>query len=137
MKLAYKNERSHSTRAGLLEEAKAFEAASDLKTAESLYEKVIKADPHHELAYNRLMIIYRKQKEPEKELAIINKAITAFEDGQRSSIKTVRNKKVSGLSSAFLKATGLTDNKGKLLYLPEPLAKWSRRKALLEKKLKK
>ena len=137
MKLAHKNERSHITKAGLLEEAKRFEAASDLKKAESLYGKVIKADPHHELAYNRLMIIYRKQKEPEKELTVIKKAITAFEDKQASSMKTVRSKKVSGLSSAFLKATGLTDNKGKLLYLPEPLAKWNRRKAVLEKKLKK
>jgi hypothetical protein len=44
---------------------------------------------------------------------------------------------VSTLSSAFLKAAGLSDKKGKLLFLPEPLAKWSRRKLLLEKKLKK
>jgi hypothetical protein len=33
--------------------------------------------------------------------------------------------------------TGLADRKGKAFYLPEPLAKWQRRKDLLEKKMKK
>jgi hypothetical protein len=70
-------------------------------------------------------------------LAIIKKAINAFEDMYASSVKTPKNKKVSHLSNAFLKMTGLADKKGKLLYLPEPLTKWNRRKAIIEKRLKK
>jgi hypothetical protein len=108
-----------------------------LKKAEIFYEKVIKADPHNEIAYNRLMIIYRKQKELDKELQIIKRAIRSFEDMYASSVKIPGNKKVSHLSNAFLKMSGLSDKKGKLLYRPGPLAKWDRRKTLLEKKLKK
>lgn len=135
--MAHKNIGSYLTKKELLEEAKESEEAGDLKKAEAFYEKLVKTDSHNELAYNRLMIIYRKQKEPGKELAIIKKAISAFEDMYASSVKTPTNKKVSHLSNAFLKMTGLADKKGKLLYLPEPLARWNRRKVLLEKKLKK
>ena len=138
MKLVHNNTTgSHLTKGEMLEEAKALEAAGELKKAGSFYERIIKTDPHNETAYSRLMIIYRKQKEPDKELAIVKKAINAFEDMYASSMKTVRSKKVSNLSTAFLKATGLADKGGKLLHQPEPLAKWTRRKAIIEKKLKK
>jgi tetratricopeptide (TPR) repeat protein len=137
MKVANKNLPSHLTKNELLEEAKEAEGAEDWKKAESLYEKITKTDPHNESAYNRLMIIYRKQKEPGKELAIIKKAINAFENMYAASVKTRKSKKVSHLSNAFLKLTGLADKNGKLLYLPAPLDKWERRKILLEKKLKK
>lgn len=137
MKVANKNIPSHLTKNELLEEAKEAEVAEDWEKAESFYEKVIKTDPHNETVYNRLMIIYRKQKEPGKELAVIKKAIMAFEDMYAASVKTPKSKKVSHLSNAFLKITGLADKKGRLLYLPAPLDKWNRRKMLLEKKLKK
>lgn len=135
MKLAHKN-LAHLTKAELLTEAKQAEADNDLEKAEAFYQKLIKADPHNEVPYNRLMIIYRKQKETEKELQIIKKAIGAFEDMYASSVKTPKSKKVSSLSNAFLKMTGLADKKGKLLHLPEPLAKWNRRKTILDKKMK-
>ena len=137
MKAVHNNISSHLTKKELLEEANRSEAAGDLKKAESFYRKLIKADPHNELAYNRLMIIYRKQKELNEELATIKDAIRAFEDMYAAATKIPESKKVSTLSKAFLKATGLANNKGKLLYLPAPLAKWNRRKTLLEKKLKK
>ena len=136
MKVAAKN-LSHLTKAELLDDAKEAEAAADWQKAQAAYEKIIKTDPHNESAYNRLMIIYRKQKEPGKELAVIKKAIRAFEEMYAASIKTPKNKKVSHLSNAFLKITGLADKKGKPLYLPEPLARWNRRRTLLEKKSKK
>ena len=135
--MAHSSIRSHLTKAGLLEEAKESEASGDWKKAESLYEKIIKADPHNEIAYNRLMIIYHKQKELNKELAIVKKAIRAFEDMHASVTKTIKSKKVSSLSNVFLKITGLANKKGKLLYLPGPLSKWNRRKAVIEMKLKK
>ena len=137
MKLVQNNTQPHLTKAAMLQQAREFEAAGELKKAESMYEKLVKADPHNETAYNRLMIIHRKQKETTKELATIKKAIHAFEEMYASSAKTVRSKKVSNLSAAFLKATGLLDKKGKPVHLPEPLAKWTRREAIIEQKLKK
>ena len=126
---------THLTKAEMLGEAKEAEAMGDFDKAASYYQKVIKTDPHNEIAYNRLMIIYRKRKEFKDELDIVNKAIHAFEELHASSVKTSSSKKVSNLSNAFLKATGLADKNGKLLHVPEPLGKWMRRKALLEKKL--
>ena len=137
MKVVHNKAGSHYTKAELFEEAKHFEAEGDLKKAASFYLKLIKADRHHEQAYDRLMILYRKLKEPENELSIIKKAIAAFEEKYASSVKSARSKKVSNLSNAFLKATGLSDKKGKLLFIPEPLAKWNRRKILLGKKSRK
>ena len=52
----------------LIKKAKELEINGELEVAASLYEKVIKTDPHQETAYNRLMIILRKQKEYKKEL---------------------------------------------------------------------
>ena len=137
MKIARNNMRSRQSKTEMLQEAKEAEAAGDFDRAKAYYEKIVRIDPHHEGALNRLMIIYRKQKESAKELDTVRKAIGAFEDMYDSTARKARNKKVSNLSNAFLKTTGLADKKGKLVHLPEPLAKWTRRKAAIEKKLKK
>jgi hypothetical protein len=137
MRVVHRKPGAHVSKAELLEQARQYEAEGDLKKAGVVYEKLVRSDRYNEHAYNRLMILYRKQKEPQRELSIIKQAMAAFEEKYASSVKTIRSKKVSTLSSAFLKAAGLSDKKGKLLFLPEPLAKWSRRKLLLEKKLKK
>ena len=137
MKIVHNSTQPPATNAELLEQAKAAEAADDLKKAEQLYQRLLRQDTHNETAYNRLMIIYRKQKEFKKELETVKDGIAAFEEKYASSIKTPSNKKVSHLSTAFLKATGLANKKGKPSYLPEPLPKWHRRKEILEKKLKK
>ena len=89
----------------------------------------------NEYAYDRLMIIYRKNKEYKKEKAVIIKAIKAFEQFYKSTSKAPRSKKIILLSKAFMKSTGLADKKGKLLYQKEPLARWNKRKVVVEKKL--
>jgi tetratricopeptide (TPR) repeat protein len=119
-----------------LEIAEDHEANEELRDAAEAYEKVIKNDSVNERAYNRLMIIYRKLKEPEKELTVINKGIKAFEHLNHIPEKD-HDKKVVNLSRSLMKLTGLADKKGKLLYLPEPLGKWQKRKMIIEKKLKK
>ena len=137
MKVVHHSPKARLSRTELLHQAKGAEAAADWKQAEALYQEVIKIDPHNEAAYNRLMIVYRKQKEWNREWQTVKKAISSFEDMYAESTKTTENKKIARLSHSLLKLTGLADAKGKPIYLPGPLAKWKRRKATLDKKLKK
>ncbi|WP_207492091.1 hypothetical protein [Aridibaculum aurantiacum] len=121
----------------LLAEAKQAEADDDYEQAITLYEQVIKADPVHEHAYNRLMIIYRKLKFYKDELRTINNGLKAYEKLYKPSIKGAKAKKIAEISNSLLKSTGLADKKGNHLYEPEPIAGWKKRKIIVEKKLEK
>jgi hypothetical protein len=61
-----------------LKQARTFEEDGEPEKAASLYELAIKQAPFEELPYNRLMIIYRKLKQPREELRVINKALDVF-----------------------------------------------------------
>ncbi len=126
------------TDTNLLQKAQQAEADAELEQAASLYEELIKDEPRNELAYHRLMIIYRKLKQPKDELRIINSGIKAFQQFYQSQVKkrVGRSAKVAQLSKALLKSAGLADKKGISTYDPEPIAAWKKRKALVEKKLK-
>jgi len=110
----------------------------DIQEFEALV-KTGEADPH---PYERLMIHYRKQKNYKEELRVINKAIKVFAD-QLSRQETAMFKgaksrtTIQKLSSQISRSAGLTDKKGKPNYLPEPLAKWEKRKQTVEEKIKK
>jgi hypothetical protein len=114
--------------------ASKLEKEGELEKAASVYEKLLTQKPYQENAYNRLMIIYRKLKDPAAELRVIKKGIHTFETLYKRS--TEYNNKVVRLSKALQKATGLTDKKGKQVYEPEPLGRWKKRMKLVEKKLK-
>ena len=103
-----------------------------------LYEQVLKKYPIDEFPYNRLMIVYRKLKQYKDELRMINKGIKNFEEAFNKRIKhSVRkNSTVSKLSTALMKSTGLLDKKGNAVYEPQPIARWKKRKLIVEKKLK-
>lgn len=115
-----------------LAEAKAAEAEDNLGDAITLYQEVLQQDELNELAYNRLMVIYRKQKETKKELAIINTALVNYQKFYKAQQRTTKT--ITTLSNKLNKAFGLTDKKGNSLYLPEPEATWQKRKELLIKK---
>lgn len=117
-----------------LAKAKEFEAAGDAEAAAKAYEKVIRLDRLHEFAYNRLMVLYRKQKAYEKELKLIDAGIAAYEKFYASHTKK-KSKKVTDLSRRLSKAVGLTDKKGNNLYAPEPMGRWKKRKTVVEKRL--
>jgi hypothetical protein len=107
----------------------------DLAAEAKDLEVSVRKNPN-EKAYNRLMLIYRKLKEPGKELQVINSAIKTYESKLKDRQPSY-NKKVTALSKALRKATGLADPKGNNLYEPGDLAKWKKRKeALMKKKLK-
>jgi hypothetical protein len=99
------------------------------------YKKIATAYPLNEKVYDRLMILYRQLKMPKEELLWINKAIRTFED----KFKTAAAKpsaKVASISKSLIRSMGLADKKGKSYYLPQPIARWTKRKELLEKKQK-
>jgi tetratricopeptide (TPR) repeat protein len=122
----------------LLAEAKQAEQNEDISEATKLYERAIKQAPTDERAYNRLMIIYRKEKEYDAELKVIDKGIDAFTKLYQSKTKKVvgNDKEAVRLSNALIKSLGLKDKKGNDLIEHEPIATWKRRRAVVLKKIK-
>src|SRR5215204_1100025 len=119
----------------IIKKAKEAEQEGDIDQATQLYENAIKQKPVLEMPYSRLMIIYRKAKEYRKEMKVINKGLevfTAVHDKKKDAFSS--SGKVAKLSKAILKSVG-----GKVKdenYYPEPITKWLKRKAVIEKKLK-
>jgi hypothetical protein len=120
----------------LLGQAKELEARGQLEEAALIYEKLITDKKPDEYPFDRLMIIYRKLKKYKDELKVINKGIRVFEDHHKKPIrKTAKQEKLTALSNAFMKSSGLKDKKGNPLYIPEPLSRWMKRKNVVEKKI--
>ena len=122
----------------ILQQAAAAEKNDDLALAEKLYKKQMHQKAFNDFVYKRLMIIYRKQKRYKDELEIINKGLKHFEEHRtKQSSKKNISTSIKRLSSSLNKSLGLTNSKGKLLYEPEPIPSWEKRKEVVEKKLKK
>jgi len=114
------------------------EKDGDINKAVRFYEQNIKEDYADNLAFERLMIIYRKQKEYKEELRVIKRGIEVFQKNMTERVKhslarRVSDKKLQQLSSAILKVTG---QKKEELHFPDPIDKWLKRKEIVEKKLK-
>jgi len=137
MKLAHKNHKHDDDSGDLLNKAKRLEKQGSTDEATSVYEKIISKDPYDENAYNRLMIIHRKNKEYKKEKAVLDAAIKAFQQLYSESLKVSATPRIKTLSKQILKATGLADKSGNLLYEREPLYRWNKRRELVIKKIKK
>ena len=118
----------------LIKQAKEAEEENDIDSATALYEKAIKQKPVFELPYTRLMVIYRKGKEYQKEMNTIKKALDVFTEVYDKKKEATNTAKVTSISKALLKSLGVksTDEN----FYPEPIAKWLKRKAVVEKKLK-
>ena len=123
---------SHINNLQLAEEE---EQKGNIDNAIQYYEAAIKEERADELPYNRLMVLYRKEKRYKDELRVINKGIKVFTDFyKRSTASRTAGKKLSALSEAFMKSAGLKDKKGELLYQPEPIGKWTKRREVVETK---
>lgn len=108
----------------------------------ALYEQQTGSGTVDPLPYDRLMIYYRKQKEYRKELNLINRALKVFEDKlKRQTGQLLEGAKsratVKKLSDKFSISSGLMDKKGNPKDLPEPLARWTKRKHTVQQKIKK
>jgi tetratricopeptide (TPR) repeat protein len=118
----------------LIAKAKEAEEAQEFEQAAEIYEQVLKKDALEVEAYDRLTIVFRKLKEYEKELAVIDRGIAAFEDHYKS--KGSPSNKVIEISNKLAKSFGLVDKKGNSTYDPEPIGKWKKRRLVVEKKMK-
>lgn len=136
MKVAHKKSNPKEEPGSLLAKAKDLESQGESEKAVAVFEKLIKESPVKEYAYDRLMIIHRKNKEYKKERAVIIAGIKAFQQFYKNASKQPSTKKITALSNALMKATGLADKKGRPLYEKEPLGRWNKRKQVVEKKLK-
>jgi len=120
-------------------EARQAEQAGHLQKAVKLYEQNIKEDYVDEYAFERLMIIYRKQKEYKDELRVINRGIDLFEYSLKEHLKQtlsrhIDGKKLETLSNAILKKTG---SKTQQPHFPDPIDKWMKRREIVKQKLEK
>jgi hypothetical protein len=117
------------------------EAEGDTERAVELYENSIKKGIADPFPFDRLLVIYRKQKKFKDELRVIMRGIEVFneqlEEQQKEILKRTKNAaSLRRLSKAFGKTSGLSDKKGNLTVLPGPVGKWLRRKKVVEQKLK-
>ena len=136
MKVSQKSHVPGGTTIDLLAKAQDLEAAGKFNDAEDIYQRIIKKNPRKERAYDRLMIIYRKNAEYKKEKEVIDAGIKAFEQFYKTASRVPAKKKVTSLSQQLLKATGLADKKGNLIFEREPLGRWKKRRKTVEKKLR-
>jgi hypothetical protein len=103
----------------------------DKEEAVKEYKKIAAVYPLNEKVYD----LYRQLKMPKEELLWIHKAIRTFEEKFKTT--TVKpSAKIASISKSLIRSMGLADKKGKSNYLPQPIARWTRRKELLEKKQK-
>ena len=97
-----------------------------LKEEVRRYQIKLKNEPFRQENFQRLMILYRKLKDPVNELKVIESAMKAFEGLYNSARK--RDQEVATVSKKLNMAFGLTDKKGNALYEQEPLSTWRKRK---------
>jgi tetratricopeptide (TPR) repeat protein len=123
----------------LIDEAKEAELDKDLDKAAKIYERAIRQEPLEQFPYDRLMIVYRKQKQYEDELKVIEKGIKIFGDlyKKRTQKTLSKRKNAQRLSNQLIKSLGLKDKYGEAIYQPEPIASWLKRKHVVEKKMDK
>ena len=114
------------------------EREEDVNKAIRFYEQNIREDHADKFAFERLMVIYRKDKEYKNELRVIKRGIEVFQKKFKERVKhslarRVSDKKLEQLSNAIIKISG---QKKEELHFPDPVDKWLKRKDVVEKKLK-
>jgi hypothetical protein len=121
----------------VLQQAEAAQKEDELEFAEELYKKQIDEKVFNAATYTRLMIVYRKQKKYKEELDLINKGLQHFKDYEMQKAKSKNtNAAIKKLSKGLNMSLGLVDKKGNLIYEPEPVTRWKKRKQTVEKKIK-
>ncbi|MFT3680154.1 MAG: hypothetical protein QM791_07760 [Ferruginibacter sp.] len=132
MKAVHINKSAEQSFMDLLKEARSHETSKEVKKAAELYQRCIRLRPGREICYNRLMILYRKQKMYKKEVAVLRAGIKYFSNLYKGRAKA--NKQIRTLSNNILKSTGLLTSKGENIFEHEPVKKWKQRLQLLQEK---
>ena len=102
------------------------------REAAALYEKLLKAAPQSLRIISRLLIVYRKLKEPKQEVHYIDKAIAIHQ--QYFTSRATPTRTVTSISKKLNSLLGHTDKKGKPVLVPEEILKLQERKKRLLKK---
>lgn len=123
----------------LLTEARDAELGGDTSKALALYKQVVQHDPLAEQAWQRLMILHRKQRDYAGELKIIDLALKTYETSNRQAQQQwlKENRKAATVAKSLAKSLGLVDKKGIVIDDNPVLEKWRHRKALVAARLKK
>src|SRR3982750_549838 len=89
----------------LIRSAKAVEEEGELEKAASLYEDAIRQHPLETEPFNRLMIIYRKLKQPADEIRVIDAGLHLFQEhyDEKPSKLLGSNKTAEKLSKALFR----------------------------------
>ena len=122
-----------------LARAKSLESEGEIDEAMEVYQQVLRNDPLNETAIGRLLVLYRRQKEYKKELALLKAAIGAYEAGQLAAQEAWRKKhqKAARISlSLARKLGGGGAKKGAAIYDDRLVTTWRKRKAAVMKRLK-
>lgn len=118
-------------------QAKEAEQAGEIDQAIKLYQQAIKNQPLDDLAYNRLMVNYRKRKDYKKEEETINAAIASHLRSAKESQMTWlnSNKKTARTAKSLAKSLGFLDKKGTPKLETRQLATWRKRLTVVKKRL--
>lgn len=117
------------------------EAGGQTGLAIKLYEKQIARGYNDTLPYERLLVLYRKQKNYREELHVLNRGIALLQqqltDHQKELFaKKPQRNKLLRQSRALAQKMGLLDKKGDHILLPQPLEKWMNRRKNVQKRIK-
>jgi len=118
------------------------ESSGQPALAIKLYEKEIARGYNDLLPYERLLVLYRKQKNYREELHVLNRGIDRLqqqltEHQKELFFKKPQRNKLLRQSKALAQKLGLLNKKGDHILLPQPLEKWLNRKKIVQKKIKK
>jgi tetratricopeptide (TPR) repeat protein len=114
------------------DQARLLEQQGDYKKAAAAYEKLLKQSSKKIKILERLLVVYRKLKDTEKEIRSIDAAIKIHQ--QQYPVKESSDKKISTLSRQLNKILGHTDKKGKNMLVPPEISRLELRKTRLLKK---
>ena len=113
-------------------DARALEQKEDWQGAALLYEKLLKQSPKNLPIIHRLLVLFRKLGNVKKEVQYIDAAIKIQQ--QKYAISNQLDKKATTLSNQLNKMLGLTDQKGKAIFVADEILKLELRKTRLLKK---
>jgi tetratricopeptide (TPR) repeat protein len=114
------------------------EESGDPGQAAKYYYSAIKQEPTAAVAYNRLMIYYRRKKDYKRELQVIRSAIAAQQeraDNYRQKWLK-KSRRSASVAKALLRSLGLVDKKGLPVLEDRQVVIWKKRLAVVNKRLK-
>lgn len=114
------------------DDALLLERKGELKPAATIYRSLHKQAPKNLKILSRLMIVYRKLKDPVNEIKYIDAAIKIHEQYYTSGKNA--DKKIIAISRKLNLLLGHTDKKGKPMLKPDELLKLEMRKKRLQDK---